>query len=335
MVNWRAAPGAGRVSMKIHSFLVAAMVLGGAAWMTQAAGQSYPQRPVRVLVGLAPGGGTDTYARIISQKLTDTLGQQFIVDNRPSAGGNVAGELAARAVPDGYTLWVATPTSVINPNLWRDVRYDVLKDFAPVVQLVDSQFVLSVRNTVPVTSVKELIAYARSQPQTVAYASSGVGSSNHLAGELFKTMAGIDLVHIPYKGAGPAISALLAGEVGVIFSSSASVIGHAKAGRVRILAVTGLKRTPIAPDIPTIAESGVPGYSVSGWYGFVTAAKTPKAVIERLNTAVNNALPELRERYASLGADVSGGTAAEFGVFLKSEHEKWARVVKLSGAKVD
>ncbi len=321
--------------MKLHSFLAMAMVLCSAAWMTQAAEQPYPQRPVRVLVGLAPGGGTDTYARIISQKLTDTLGQQFIVDNRPSAGGNVAGELAARAVPDGYTLWVATPTSVINPNLWRDVRYDVLKDFAPVVQLVNSQFVLSVRNTVPVTSVKELIAYSRSQPQKVAYASSGVGSSNHLAGELFKTLAGIDLVHVPYKGAGPALNALLAGEVGVIFSSSASVIGHAKAGRVRILAVTGPKRTPILPDIPTIAESGVPGYSVTGWYGFVTAAKTPRLVIERLNTAVNRALPELRERYASLGADISGGTAAEFGVFLRNEHEKWARIVKLSGAKVE
>jgi tripartite-type tricarboxylate transporter receptor subunit TctC len=327
------------------------MVLSGAAWMAQAAGQptstgpstelrtgsglAYPARPVRVLVGLAPGGGTDTYARIISQKLTDTLGQQFIVDNRPSAGGNVAGELAARAVPDGYTLWVATPTSVINPHLWRDVRYDVLNDFAPVVQLVDSQFVLSVRNTVPVSSVQELIKYAQSQPKKVAYASSGVGSSNHLAGELFKTMAGIDLVHIPYKGAGPALGALLAGEVGVIFSSSASVIGHAKAGRIRILAMTGPKRTPVAPDVPTIAESGVPGYSVTGWYGFVTPAKTPKAVIERLNAAVNSALPELRERYASLGADVSGGTPAEFGVFLRNEHEKWARVVKLSGAKVE
>jgi len=321
--------------MKLLFSLAMAMALWGSAAIMQAAEQPYPQRPVRVLVGLAPGGGTDTYARIISQKLTDTLGQQFIVDNRPSAGGNVAGELAARAVPDGYTLWVATPTSVINSSLWRDLRYDVLKDFAPVVQLVDSQFVLSVRNTVPVASVKELIAYSRSQPQKVAYASSGVGSSNHLAGELFKTMAGIDLVHVPYKGAGPALSALLAGEVGVIFSSSASVIGHAKAGRVRILAVTGPKRTPVAPDIPTIAESGVPGYSVTGWYGLVTAAKTPRTVIERLNTAVNRVLPELRERYASLGADVSGGTPAEFGIFLRNEHEKWARVVKLSGAKVE
>jgi len=183
--------------------------------------------------------------------------------------------------------------------------------------------------------VKELIAYSKSQSQKVSYASSGVGSSNHLAGELFRTMAGIELTHVPYKGAGPALNALLAGEVGVIFSSSASVIGHARAGRVRMLAVTGPKRTPIAPDIPTIAEAGVPGYSVTGWYGFVAPARTPRGVIERLNKAVNDALPGLRERYASFGADVSGGTAAEFGAFLRSEHEKWGRAVKLSGAKVE
>ena len=321
--------------MKFHSSLVTALVLCGIAWMAQAAAQQYPQRPVRVLVGLAPGGGTDTYARLISQKLTDTMGQQFIVDNRPGAGGNVAGEMAARAAPDGHTLWVVTPTSVINPHLFRSLHYDVLKDFAPVVQLVNSQFVLSVRASVPIHSVKELIALAKSQPGKLQYASSGVGSSNHLAGELFKSLAGIDLAHVPYKGAGPAIGALLAGEVGIIFSSSASIIGHANAGRVRILGVTGPKRTPIAPDIPTIAEAGVPGYAVTGWYGLVTPEKTPKAIIERLNAAVNAGLPELRERYAKLGADVSGGTAAEFGAFIKAEHEKWARVVKLSGARVD
>jgi tripartite-type tricarboxylate transporter receptor subunit TctC len=298
-------------------------------------GQAYPSRPVRVLVGLAPGGGTDTYARLISGKLTDTTGQQFIVDNRPSAGGNVAGETVARALPDGYTLWVATPTSVINPHLFSSVRYDILKDFAPVVQLVNSQFVLSVRTSVPVNSVQELITMAKAQPGKLSYASSGIGSSNHLAGELFKSMAGINLAHVPYKGAGPALNAVLAGEVGVIFSSSASVIGHAKAGRVRILGMTGVKRTPIAPDIPTIAEAGVPGYSVLGWYGIVAPAKTPKAVIEKLNADVNKALPELRERYAALGADIAGGTAAEFGAFIKAEHEKWAKVVKIAGAKVE
>lgn len=312
--------------------LVPCLLSLGCGW---AIAQPYPSKPVRVLVGLAPGGGTDTYARIISGKLSETLGEQFVVDNRPSAGGNVAGELAAHAVPDGYTLLVATPTSVINAHLFRNLRYDVLKDFAPVVQLVNSQFVLSVRSSVPVNSVKDLIAFARSQAGKLSYASSGVGSSNHLAGELFKTMAGVEMAHVPYKGAGPALSAVLAGEVGVIFSSSASVLGHAKAGRVRMLAVTGPKRTPIMPDIPTIAESGVPGYSVTGWYGFVVPARTPKTVISLLNKATNDALPGLRERYASLGADISGGTPAEFGAFLKEEHEKWGRVVKLSGARVE
>jgi tripartite-type tricarboxylate transporter receptor subunit TctC len=314
-------------------FLVVSVL--GAALPAMANAQAYPSRPVRVLVGLAPGGGTDTYARLISGKLTDMTGQQFIVDNRPSAGGNVAGETVARSTPDGHTLWVATPTSVINAHLFKDIRYDILKDFAPVVQLVNSQFVLSVRTSVPVNSVQELIAMAKAQPGKLSYASSGVGSSNHLAGELFKSMAGINLSHIPYKGAGPALNAVLAGEVGIIFSSSASVIGHAKAGRVRILGMTGVKRTPIAPDIPTIAEAGVPGYSVLGWYGLVAPAKTPKAVIEKLNAAVNKGLPELRERYASLGADIAGGTAAEFGAFIKAEHEKWAKVVKIAGAKVD
>ena len=321
--------------MRIHALLAAAIAACGAVGAMQAVAQAYPQRPVRVLVGLAPGGGTDTYARLISQKLTETMGQQFIVDNRPGAGGNVAGEMAARATPDGHTLWVATPTSVINPHLFSTLHYDVLRDFAPVVQLVNSQFVLSVRASVPIHSVKELIAQAKAQPGKLQYASSGVGSSNHLAGELFKSLAGIDLAHVPYKGAGPAISALLAGEVGIVFSSSASIIGHANAGRVRILGVTGPKRTPIAPDIPTIAEAGVPGYAVTGWYGLVAPAKTPRAVIERLNAAVNAGLPDLRERYAKLGADISGGTAAEFGAFIKAEHEKWARVVKLSGAKVN
>ena len=317
---------------RFYLSLVTCALCLGYGW---AVAQPYPARPVRVLVGLAPGGGTDTYARLISGKLTDMTGQQFIVDNRPSAGGNVAGETVARSTPDGYTLWVATPTSVINPHLFKDIRYDILKDFAPVVQLVNSQFVLSVRTSVPVNSVQELIAMAKAQPGKLSYASSGVGSSNHLAGELFKSMAGINLAHIPYKGAGPALNAVLAGEVGIIFSSSASVIGHAKAGRVRILGMTGVKRTPIAPDIPTIAEAGVPGYSVLGWYGLVAPAKTPKAVIEKLNAAVNKGLPELRERYASLGADIAGGTAAEFGAFIKAEHEKWAKVVKIAGAKVD
>lgn len=321
--------------MKTHSFLAAAVMLGSVALVTEAAEKSYPERPVRVLVGLAPGGGTDTITRVMTQKLSETLGQPFIVDNRPSSGGNVAGELAARAAPDGYTLITVTPTHVVNPSLFRDVRYDAVRDFAPIVLMVYTNYVLSVGALVPVTSVKELIALAKSRKQRLTYASTGIGSANHLSAELFKSMAGIDMVHVPYKGGAPALSALLSGEVQVMFSSSGGLFPHVKAGRVRALAVTGAKRSLSAPDIPTIAESGVPGYDVTGWYGLATTAGTPKVVIERLNATVNRLLPELRERYANLGTEVSGGTAAEFGAHLKSEREKWARIVKLSGAKVD
>jgi tripartite-type tricarboxylate transporter receptor subunit TctC len=320
------------MSMKYRNGLAAALILICAAPANAAQGQSYPDRPVRVFVGLAPGGGTDSVARIMTQKLSDALGQSFIVDNRPSAGGNVAGELAARAAPDGHTLIIVTPTHVTNPSLYRDVRYDAIKDFAPVGLIVYAQYYLSVSNAVPAKSVKELIALAKTQRLT--YASSGIGSANHLSGELFRTMAGIEMVHVPYKGGAPALSALIAGEVQVSFTSGV-IIPHAKAGRLKTLAVTGGKRTPLAPEIPTIAEAGLPGYEVTGWYGMAAPAKTPKAIIERLNVTMNRALPEVRERYANLGMDLAGGTPAEFGAHLKSERDRWANVVKVSGARVE
>jgi tripartite-type tricarboxylate transporter receptor subunit TctC len=323
------------MAMKTGSMLLAAMTIAVAApAATHAAEQTYPARSVRVLVGLAPGGGTDTVARLISQKLSDALGQSFVVDNRPSAGGNVAGELAARATPDGYTLIIVTPTHVVNPSLYKDLRYDAIKDFAPVVRIVDAQYFLSVANNLPVASVAELLAYSKSAPKPLSYASSGIGSANHLSGELFRTMSGINMVHVPYKGGAPALNALVAGEVQVSFTSSAA-IPHAKAGRIKTIAVTGAKRTPIAPNIPTIGESGVAGYEVVGWYGMAAPAKTPRAAIERLNTTINAVLPELKGRYEAIGMDIAGGTPAEFGAFLRSEREKWARVVKISGAKVE
>jgi tripartite-type tricarboxylate transporter receptor subunit TctC len=320
--------------MKKSVCLATLVVLGSASLAVQAAESAYPERPVRVLVGLAPGGGTDSVARVLTQKLAEVFSQSFVVDNRPSAGGNVAGELAARATPDGYTLITVTPTHVVNPSLYRDLRYDAIKDFAPVGLIVNAQYYLSVSNAVPVKSVKELITYARTRTPRISYASSGIGSANHLSGELFRSMAGIEMVHVPYKGGAPALAALISGEVQVSFTSGVA-ISHAKAGRLKTLAVTGGKRTPIAPDIPTIAESGVPGYEVTGWYGLAAPAKTPPAVIARLNTTINRVLPELRERYATLGMDLGGGTAEAFGALLKSERDKWARVVKLSGAKVE
>ena len=318
--------------MQYRYGLAAALILICAAPASAAQGQSYPDRPVRVFVGLAPGGGTDSVARIMTQKLSDALGQSFVVDNRPSAGGNVAGELAARAAPDGHTLIIVTPTHVTNPSLYRDVRYDAIKDFAPVGLIVYAQYYLSVSNAVPARSVKELIALAKTQRLT--YASSGIGSANHLSGELFRTMTGIEMVHVPYKGGAPALSALIAGEVHVSFTSGV-ILPHAKAGRLKTLAVTGGKRTPLAPEIPTIAEAGVPGYEVTGWYGMAAPAGTPKAIIERLNVTMNRALPEARERYANLGMDIAGGTPTEFGAHLKSERDRWAHVVKVSGARVE
>ena len=301
---------------------------------THALSQQYPNRPVRVLVGLAPGGGTDSVARLMTQKLADTLGQSFVVDNRPGASGNVAGEMAARAAPDGYTLIVVTPTYVINPSLYRNVLYDAIKDFSGIAQIVDAQYYLSVANNVPAASVKELIALAKTRTPRLSYASSGIGSSNHLSGELLKTMAGIEMSHIPYKGGAPALSALIAGEIQVSFTSGV-IVPHSRAGRVKTIAVTGAKRTPLAPEIPTINEAGVPGYEVVGWYGMAAPAKTPAAIIERLNSAINRALPELRERYAALGMDLAGGSASQFRALLRSERDKWAKVVKISGAKVE
>jgi tripartite-type tricarboxylate transporter receptor subunit TctC len=320
--------------MKARTVVLAGMLVGGAAQGAGVPGEAYPIKSVRVIVGLAPGGGTDTVGRLMTQKLAEVFGQSFIIDNRPSAGGNVAGELTARAPPDGYTLLIMTPTHVVNPSLYKDLRYDAIKDFAAVGQIVNSQYYLSVSNNLPAASMSEFLALAKSRPQPLSYASSGIGSANHLSGELLKTMAGINLVHVPYKGAAPALNALISGEIEMSFTSFAA-LAHAKAGRIKTLAVTGRKRTPIAPNIPTIAEAGVPGYEVLGWYGMAAPAKTPKAVIERLNSTMNRVLPELRERYENFGLEVAGGTPAEFGAFLKSEREKWARVVKLSGAKVE
>lgn len=296
--------------------------------------QNYPDRPVRVIVAQGAGGGTDSVTRIMTQKFVDIFGQSFVVDNRPGAGGNIAGEMAARAAPDGHTLIVVTPTHVINPSLYRNVLYDAIRDFAGVAHIVNAQYYLSVANSVPIASVKELVAHAKTRTPRLTYASTGIGSANHLSGELFKSMAGIDMAHVPYKGGAPALSALIAGEVQVSFTSGV-IIPHAKAGRLKTIAVTGAKRTPLAPDIPTMHEAGLPGYEVVGWYGMAAPAKTPRAVIDKLNAAVNRVLPDTRERYASLGMDLAGGSAAEFDALLRNERDKWAKVVKLSGAKVE
>lgn len=295
--------------------------------------QDYPTRPVRVLVGLGPGGGSDTVTRIMTTKLTEMLGQSFVADNRPSAGGAISSEIVARAVPDGYTLLAMSPTHVVTPNLRKDVGYDPIRDFAPIILTVFTPYVLSVRNSVAAANVKELIALAKTQRLT--YASSGIGGSNHLTGELFKHMAGIDMIHVPYKSGAQANSALIAGEIHVSFTAIGGLVSHIKAGRVRALGVTSSKRAAATPDIPTIAESGLPGFEVIGWYGLGSTAKTPQAILNKLNVTVNRALPELKERYANIGTEIAGGSATEFAAYIKTEFDKWARVIKMSGATAE
>ncbi len=295
----------------------------------------YPERPVRVIVPFAPGGGTDITARLISQRLAESFGQTFIVDNRPGAGSMLGTEIAARATPDGYTLLVVSPEFTVNPSLQPKVPYDALRDFAPVMRITLGQYILAVRPNVPATSVKTLIAYAKANPNVLSYGSSGPGSANHLSGELFKSMAGIDMVHVPYKGSGPSTTAFLAGDVQVLFSSTTAIVPHIKSGRVRALAVTGPRRSPMAPEIPTVSESGLSGFEVTGWYGILVPAKTPPPIVARLNAEANRVLPSLKERYAELGSETVGGTAREFADFLAQDVAKWAKVVKASGARPD
>ena len=319
--------------MKKSPFLLAVSAIVSISGISTAHAQDYPNRPVRLLVGLGPGGGSDTVARIMTTKLTDMLGQTFVVDNRPSAGGAIAGQIVAHAVPDGYTLLQMSPTHVVTPSMRSNAGYDPIRDFAPIILTVYTPYVLSVRTSVPSLNVKELIALAKTQ--RLIYASSGMGGSSHLTAELFTHMAGISMTHVPYKSGAQANSALIAGEVHVSFTAIGGLVGHIKSGRVRALAMTSLKRTAVTPDIPTIAESGVPGYEVTGWYGLSATAKTPRAVIDRLNSVVNRALPELKERYAGIGTEIAGGSVSEFTAYIKMEFDKWARVVKISGAKAE
>ncbi len=293
--------------------------------------KSYPTRPVRVLVGLGAGGGADTIARITSQKLTEILGQSFIVDNRPSAGGSIACEIVAHAVPDGYTLLAMSPTHTATPSLRNNPGYDVIKDFDPIALTVFTPYVLSVRTALPIYTVKDLISTAKIKP--LIYASSGIGGGNHLTAELFNHMAGISMTHVPYKSGAQAVSALIMGEVQVSFTAMGGLISHIKSGRIRAIAVTSPKRSAISPEIPTVGESGVPGYEVIGWYGLATTANTPKFIIEQLNKNTNHAIHQLKDKFAEIGTEIAGGSHELFKDFIKTEFIKWAKVIKYAGIK--
>jgi tripartite-type tricarboxylate transporter receptor subunit TctC len=297
--------------------------------------QSYPVKPVRMLVGFAPGGGADVVARGLSPRMSETLGQQIIVDNRPGANGMIAAELVAKAAPDGYTLLVAPGNYAFAPAMDSKVSLDMASAFAPVSLVAETPLLVVVHPSLPVKSIPQLIALAKSQPGKLSYASGGIGGSGHLATELFKTLTQVNMVHIPYKGTGAAIADLVGGHVPLCFCTLPSVFPQTKQGRLRAIAVTTARRTPAAPDVPTVAEAGVAGYEMSQWYGLLAPAGTPSAVVDRLNADIAKALkhPELRSRFQADGAEPSGSSPQEFGAFFKAEISKWTRVVQSAGIR--
>jgi tripartite-type tricarboxylate transporter receptor subunit TctC len=324
-------------------FAIAALV--GALGLTAAgtAGaqtpDAYPTRPIRMIVPFPAGGTTDIFARQIGDRLSRALGHNVVIENRGGAGGNIGSDAVAKAEPDGYTILMGTVgTHAINASLYRSMPYDPLRDFAPVafVAGVPNVLVVNPRN-VKATTVPAFIAEAKAAPKSLNMASSGNGTSIHLSGEMFKQMTGIDLVHVPYRGSGPAVNDLVGGQVDVMFDNLPSSIEQVRGGNLRAIAVTSAKRSPALPDVPTIAEAGVPGFEAASWFGLFAPAKTPRPVVERLNAEVRKALadPEVQKRFAEIGGEIRLYTPEEFGAFVKGELERWAPVVKASGAKVD
>jgi tripartite-type tricarboxylate transporter receptor subunit TctC len=296
--------------------------------------QAYPTRPVRLIVGLAPGGGADILARVIGQWLSERLGQQFVIENRPGAGTNVATEAVVRAPADGYTLLMVLPPNAINPTLYQKLNFNFIRDIAPVAGLIRTPLFMEVNPSFPAKTVPEFIGYAKVNPDKISMASAGIGTSGHVAGELFKMMARIDMVHVPYRGGAPAIIDLLGGQVQVLFDPVSSSTEYIRAGKLRALAVTTATRSEAFPDVPTVADF-VPGYEASAFFGVGAPKNTPADIIEKLNKEINAGLadPKLKARLADLGGTVIAGSPADFGRLLADETEKWAKVVKFAGIK--
>jgi len=317
-----------------NSLVASVLVLNLAFSSHSAIAQSgYPSRPIRLIVPSAAGGGTDFTARTIGQKLTESLGQTVIIDNRSGAAGNIGVEIAAKSSPDGYTLVMPITSFSINPHLYAKLPFDTVKDFAPIVLASSAPLVLVINPSVPAKSVSELIAVAKAKPGQLNYANSGNGTTAHLAGELLKKMAGVSLISIPYKGGGPAVIDLIAGRVQIYFSTIPAALAHVQAGKLRGLAVTTTKRVNLIPDIPTVAESGLPGFEVVGWFGIFAPAATPRPVIAKLNKEINDVLrsPETQQRFASQGLIPGGGTPEELGRFLRAELARWGALIKEAG----
>ncbi len=312
--------------------LLCTMLLSGAV-----NAQTYPNRPLRMMVAVGAGGGTDVTARIVSQKLAEQLGVPVVVENRPGAGTVIGTEIVAKSAPDGYTLMTASPEISINPSLQAKLPYDTLKEITTITQLTTGQYFLSTHPSVPVKNVKDLIALAKARPGRVTYGSSGSGSANHMGGVLFQSMTGTSLVHVPYKSAGQSATALMSGETDFMISSTTAAMTPIKTGRLRAIAVTGSRRLALTPEIPTVAESGVPGFELTGWYMMLAPAGVPREIIARLNSELVKAVhtPQVKERFAALGTEPVGNSAEACGEFLRAEIAKWTKVVRASGAKAD
>jgi tripartite-type tricarboxylate transporter receptor subunit TctC len=299
---------------------------------------AYPTKPIRIVVPFPPGGATDLIARAAGLRLQEALGQPVVIDNRPGAGGNIGAELVAKSPPDGYTLLMGTVgTQAINASLYAKMPYDAAKDFAPIVLVAGVPNVLVVNPSLPVNSVQELIAYAKANPGKLNFASSGSGTSIHLSGELFKVMTGVQMQHVPYKGSAPAVSDLVAGQVQLMFDNLPPSLPQIKAGKLRALAVTSAAHAPALPDVPTIAEAGVPGFEASSWFGLLAPARTPPEIVAKINAEIAHwlATPEAKEKLLAQGANAAGGTPQDFAKHIAAETAKWAKVVKESGAKVE
>jgi tripartite-type tricarboxylate transporter receptor subunit TctC len=300
------------------------------------AADNYPNRPIRFIVPLTAGAGSDTTARAVAQKLGEILGHQVVVDNRPGAAGNIGLELAAKSPPDGYTIVLVSASNTVNPALIK-VPFDLVRDFAPVSQLTAQPYALTVHVSVPAKSIKEFVELARSRPRTLTYGSSGTGGLSHLASELFAQMTKIEWIHVPYKGGAAGINDLLGGQINAQFTTLIGTVQHVKSGRLRWLALSTAQRSRAAPDLPTIAESGVPGFDVGGWYGVLAPAKTPPATVKLLSDSIVKALkaPEVGERFAADGSEPVGRTPENFAAYIKSEIARWAKVVKEIGIKAE
>ena len=313
-------------------FIILALIASHAALA-----QTYPAKPVRVVVPFPPGGGTDIVARTVTPKMAEILGQPFVIENRAGAGGNIGTEAVAKSPADGYTLLVASASTAINTTLVPNLSWDFQRDFAPVVLMVVNNHLLAAHPSVPANNVRELLALAKAKPGQVTYASYGPGSSAHLTAELFKLMAGVDLLHIPYKGAAPAVNDLLGGQVNIVFADVAAMLSHLKSGKLKALGIGSAKRFEGLPEVPTIAESGVPGFEAGGFLGLVAPAGTPPAVIQALNGAAQKSLaqPEVRDRLIGLASPPVGGTPEQFAAHIKGEIDKWARVIRAANIKAE